>query len=320
MKTKKKSMTMKRMLFSTTMMRMLLSMILISGLSLTLMTSCEDINGTGENSGRMYLSITDAPIDKYDITGVFITVTEVQIHKGGENWMTIEEFDGPVTYNLLELTHGISELMAVAELPAGVYTQIRFMLDAPQNMGQGQHTNPGCYLEFADGTTKPLFVPSGGQTGYKAIGQFTIPVNGEVHVTADFDVRKSVVVAGNSGRFILKPTIRLVVDDQAGSISGSVVNLDEGLGAVIYAYETGTYVPAEADDPADESPRFPNAVSSDMVSALDDFKIPFLSPGSYDLVITSTLNGEFSEVLGIITGVEVESKKNTVVEIDINGL
>ena len=76
----------------------------------------------------------------------------------------------------------------------------------------GSHkTNPGCYIEFADNSTEPLFVPSGGETGYKAVGQFEVPVNGTVEVTADFDVREAVVVAGS--RYILKPTIKLIVND-----------------------------------------------------------------------------------------------------------
>jgi hypothetical protein len=56
------------------------------------------------------------------------------------------------------------------------YTQIRFMLDIPE---EGSHkANPGCYVKFADNSTEPLFVPSGGETGYKAVGEFTVPDNG----------------------------------------------------------------------------------------------------------------------------------------------
>jgi hypothetical protein len=83
------------------------------------------------------------------------------------------------------------------------------MLDIPE---KGSHkANPGCYIEFADNSTEPLFVPSGNETGYKAIGQFTVPVNGTVEVTADFDVREAVVVADSS--YILNPTIKLTVND-----------------------------------------------------------------------------------------------------------
>jgi hypothetical protein len=294
--------------------------VLFSVLPLLILSSCRDETGTGSDTGILHLSITDAPIDQYDVTGVFITVTDVQIHKDGESWTALDGFQGPVTYNLLELTHGVSALMGSTELTAGTYTQIRFMLDAPANMGQGQHTNPGCYLEFADGSTASLFVPSGGQTGYKAIGSFTVPINGEVHVTADFDVRKSVVVAGNSGKFILKPTIRLVADDQAGKITGSVTNLEAGYGAVIYAYEAGTYQEAEALDPEPELVRFPRAISSDRVHEEGHYMIPFLAPGSYDLVVALTIDGEFVAVAGILPGVVVESNETTTAGIDIDML
>jgi hypothetical protein len=92
---------------------------------------------------------------------------------------------------------------------------------------QGQISNPGCYLEFEDGSTENLYVSSGAQTGYKTVGSFTVPINGSVDVTADFDVRKSVVEAGVTGMYLLKPTIRLVVENQAGQIAGSVSNIPE---------------------------------------------------------------------------------------------
>lgn len=302
----------------------ILSFILIAGFATFLLSSCEDISiddpNVNPNKGILHLSITDAPIDAYDVTGVFITVTDIQIHKGGEDWMTIETFEGPQVYNLLELTDGISELMASIELDAGVYTQLRFMIDAPEEMGQGNHTNPGCYIEFGDGTSAPLFVPSGSQTGYKAIGPFQVPSNGEVHVIADFDVRKSVTQAGRSGRFILKPTIRLIVEDQAGRISGTLTNLGEDYGAAIYAYEAGSYTAEEANEPEADNPRFPNAVTSDVVDEDGVFKLCFLAPGNYDLVVVTTLDGDFHEVAGILTGIEVESHQATPVVIDMNEL
>jgi hypothetical protein len=158
-------------------------------------------------TGTLKLYLCDAPLDAENVTGVYITINEIQYHLDGQ-WITCEEFEGPQTYNLLELTGGNSTLLGELTLPAGHYTQIRFMLDISEK-GSYQ-VNPGCYIEFADNSTEPLFAPSGGETGYKAIGQFEVPVNGTVEVTADFDVRKAVVVAGSS--YILKPTIKLIVN------------------------------------------------------------------------------------------------------------
>jgi hypothetical protein len=158
-------------------------------------------------TGTLKLYLCDAPLDAENVTGVYITISEIQYHLVGQ-WITCEEFEGPKTYNLLELTDGNSALLGELTLPAGNYNQIRFMLDIPEK--GSSLANPGCYIEFADNSTEPLFVPSGGDTGYKAIGHFKVPVNGTVEVTADFDVRKAVVVAGSS--YILKPTIKLIVN------------------------------------------------------------------------------------------------------------
>ena len=158
-------------------------------------------------TGTLKLYLCDAPLDAENVTGVYITINEIQYHLVGQ-WITCEEFEGPQKYDLLELTGGNSTLLGELTLPSGNYTQIRFMLDI-QEMGPPP-TSPGCYIEFADNSTEPLFVPSGGDTGYKAIGHFEVSVNGTVEVTADFDVRKAVVVAGSS--YLLKPTIKLIVN------------------------------------------------------------------------------------------------------------
>jgi hypothetical protein len=162
--------------------------------------------GQALGTGTLKLYLSDAPLDAENITGVHITINEIQYHLDGQ-WVTCEEFESPQTYNLLELTGGNSAFLGGFTLPAGNYTQIRFMLDIPEK--GSPPANPGCYIEFADNSTEPLFAPSGGETGYKAIGNFEVTANGTVEVAADFDVRKAVVVAGSS--YMLKPTIKLIV-------------------------------------------------------------------------------------------------------------
>jgi hypothetical protein len=171
-------------------------------------TPSEQAPETGTGILKLYLS--DAPIDTENVTAVNITIQEIQYHLDGE-WITCGEFEGPKTYNLLELTEGNSALLGDFTLPAGNYTQIRFMLDIADK--GSPPASPGCYIEFADNSTAPLFVPSGGETGYKAIGQFEVPDNGTVEVTADFDVRKPGAVHVAGSRYILNPTIKLIVND-----------------------------------------------------------------------------------------------------------
>jgi len=298
-------------------MKKVLFMLAVFALPLFFLSSCEKESG----SGTMILSLTDAPVDSSSVTGVFITINEIQLHTSDDGWVTMEDFEGPQEFDLLDLTRGESDLLGAFNLEGGNYTQIRFMLDAPE-LGESKPVNPGCRIDFKDGSSHPLFVPSGNESGFKGVGNFKVPVNGTVEVTADFNVRKSVHMTGSaSPRYILRPVIRLVVDNEAGAIRGNVTNIPEDTGIVVYAYEDGVYQPEEAEEPADTTlSRFPNAVSSDRVDSLGVYHIAYLATGNYDLVITSLNESVFGEVLGIIEDVTVESRKTTHQDIDIEDL
>jgi len=200
-------------------------------------------------TGTLKLYLSDAPLDAENITGVYITINEIQYHLGNQ-WITSEEFEGPQTYNLLELTGGNSALLGELALPAGNYSQIRFMLDIAEKEEGSQKANPGCYVEFADNSTAPLFIPSGGQSGYKATGQFEVTANETVEVTADFDVRKPGAVHLAGYRYILNPTIKLIANDQADvtdTEDGTVEDSEESE----QAPETGTLELYLSDAPLD---------------------------------------------------------------------
>lgn len=292
------------------MKKILLSVLIIVGVLAASGVSCGEASGTG----TLELYLSDAPIDAENVTGVYITINEIQYNLN-DQWITCEEFVGPKKYNLLELTNGNSTLLGELTLPGGHITQIRFILGIPE---VGQHpANPGCYIEFADNSTEPLFVPSGNETGYKAIGQFTVPVNGTVEVTADFDVRKAVVVAEF---YILKPTLRLVVNNQAGRISGSIANNSSYTDIIVFAYEDGTWADTEDDDPVYPASRFPNAVNSGKMCDEGDYTIPLLAAGTYDLVVAGYNSEVFGEVLGFISNVQVASKQTTKQDIDTGAL
>jgi len=281
-----------------------------------LFTGCEEDSG---QTGTVALSITDAPLDNENIEGVYIKINGLEYHSQDSGWKTFEGYEGPKTFNLLELTDGMDEMLGTFEMEAGQYNQLRFMMDIPK-MGGGTPSNPGCYL-MINGEKTPLFVPSGGQSGYKAVGAFRVPSNGTVELTADWDARKAVVEAGATGMYILRPTIRLIAKGEAGSISGGITNIpDDASKIIVYAYEDGDYESAEADEPAEEESRFPDAVTSDEMGEDNGYKLWYLAPGTYDLVVAKNVDGSFDSVLGIVEDVEVDSKKNTNTPIDISEL
>lgn len=272
-------------------------MVVLISLTLLGVSACEGLFGPSDadETGTLRLSLTDAPLDDPDVVGVYVAISAIEYNRNGV-WVQMEEFDPDTAanpYNLLDLTGGQSALLGELRLPPGDYTQIRFTLDVP-DQGAGAPSNPRTYLRYADGTLTPLFVPSGASSGYKAQADapFSVPANGSVSVTADFDARRSVVVAGNSGRYILKPTLRLVVDGQAGRVSGSLVEMNAARRYTVLAYEDGAYVDSEAADPADGEVRFPTAVSSvspkdDDSDGTADFTVAYLAAGTYDLYVAT---------------------------------
>lgn len=244
-------------------------------LILTCLFTAIILSGCNADKGYVSLSLTDAPIDSSNVSGVFVTISSIEFHHSGDGWITAEDFT-ETKFNLLELTDGTTSVLSTMELPGGKITQIRFGIDDSVD-----GSTYGCYIAYNDNSADtPLSMPGG--TDLKFTGEFDVPLNGDtLSIIADFDARKSVVERGN-GSFSIKPAIRLIVENEAGAVSGM---LSGNTGSVIvYAYETGSWNAAEADDPADNQVRFPNAVSSALVGNDGSFKISFLAPMDYTLV------------------------------------
>ena len=289
-----------------------LAMIVLGGIGCACSTEPGD-SSTVDDLGTLVLKLTDAPADAESIAGVYISINKIEVNKSTDDtadWTTVKEFDPPLEYNLLELTGGDFALLGEFEVTAGQYNQIRFILDI-QEQGEQPPTNPGCYVTFTGESEEPepLFVPSGGQSGYKAVGAFEVPVNGEVEVTVDFDVRKALHVTGqgNNQRYILKPTLRLVVDSQAGNISGTVTLTTSYADIVVFAYEDGDWDISEASDPDEGESRFPGAISSAGVGDDGSYVPAYLAYGTYDLVIAGYDGETFGEVLGTASDVVLDS-------------
>lgn len=283
--------------------------------------------------GTIRLSLTDAPIaDAKGVEGVFITISSIEYHLNGV-WIEDTGFEGPQEFNLLDLTGGTVAPLTNTVISAGDVTQIRFKFDVQED-GASPRATPGSYIVIdsrgeADGTidenddTYELFVPSGNQTGYKAVGSFTVPSNGEVEITADFDVRKSVVKRGSKDEYILKPTIRLIVNNQAGTIDGSFSAIGSSDTAfTVFVYEDGVYTDSEAptgtEDP-ENFVAFANAVSSAAVDITNGtYILPFLAAGTYDLIIVGVGDDGSYTVVDTTTYIDISVEAETITTRDIS--
>jgi hypothetical protein len=195
-------------------------------------TAC-NVGGSGSGTGQLSLSLTDKPSDDYK--AVYITIKNIAVHKADDpedSWTVVAEVNR--TINLLELANGVREQMALVDLPSGHYTQMRLMIGDAWDSGTnilGQTHSAANYVIGMDDQTHEMKIPSGFQTGVKLVQGFDINENSTTELTFDFDASRSVVVAGNSGKYILKPTIK-VVDTALASVIKGLVTTVEGQNTV----------------------------------------------------------------------------------------
>jgi len=276
-----------------------------------------------EGTGILSLSITDTPPQLPDnVTAVNIKVIGIEYRHEGE-WTEVDGFEHK-TLNLLELQKGNSLPLGDFEVPAGHYTEIRFKLAAPVKEGDVKN-NPDCNITFEDAPTVPLFVPSGGQSGYKGKGEFEVTVDSRVAVTADFDVYKSIVVTG-SGKYLLKPVIRLVVNELSGWIDGKVLDFDidkytgedEENELFVYAYNKNYSYDPDIEEVADSNGLYCiNAISGGDVNMTDgNFTLPFLGEGNYTLMTAHFNVDGFVGIVDVENDVEVFKVEGTPVELN----
>lgn len=190
--------------------------------------------------GSLTLYLADATTN---YQAVYVTISEVQVHtpedgQNGGGWATVGEPEQ--TYNLLELVNGVMAELGTTELETGHYTMLRMILgeepDDALNVIEYAHPYPN-YIVDGSGEEIELFVPSGYQTGIKLVSGFDIIAEASTELVLDFDASRSVVKAGRSGKYLLKPTIKVVDMINRADLSGAVTDEDNNgiAGAIVSA-------------------------------------------------------------------------------------
>jgi hypothetical protein len=250
-----------------------LPIILLSSL---FVTGCSSSNSSSE-TGTLRVLLTDAPAD-YE--SVIIDIESVRIHRssdadeGDGGW--IEVSAEPSRLDLLSLTNGNVALLGELELEPGRYNQMRFVLGTNNEI-------------VIDGEIIPLETPSAQQSGLKLNIQTQITEGGLYSLLLDFDASRSIVRAGNSGKYLLKPVIRTVSLQASGAIEGDII-------------------PAEAQ-PWIYAIAGQDTLSGTKANESGDFRLIGLPSGTYQVSIMPNSSAYDHEV---ISNVEVENNSTTV--------
>jgi hypothetical protein len=274
------------------------------------LVACDD-GAIVEMDTTLGVLLTDANAQYIGEAFVDIGSVELLGGSGGPIVLSDDGTDGPV--DLLQLQDAATTQLASADIPIDTYTQLRLIVESASVT-----LAPG--YEFTDNSTSmDLSIPSGAQTGIKLnLGAAANGIGGGVQVTpgqmvlvVDFDVNSSFIIQGNPGTpagitgVSFQPTLRVAVDDVAGSISGAVATSEVGLtleGLVV----TATPVDGTTLEP------FQTQSATAVVDANGNYQLHFLVPGEYQVTIDAGVDFAAAPVTitvdegAAITGVDLE--------------
>jgi hypothetical protein len=187
--------------------------------SCILFISCQKNNNISGDKARLQVRLTDSPDP--NVKEVWIDVKEILINRSDTSWITLGGAY-PGVYNLLDFTNGRDTLLADTEIPSGNISQIRLLLGDDN------------YIITNSGEKINLTTPSAQQSGLKVKVNQAVTGGLLYRLILDFDAGKSIVKAGNSGKYILKPVLRIIsFVPSGGNIKGVVV--PDSVKTAIYA-------------------------------------------------------------------------------------
>lgn len=179
-------------------------------LSLIFIRCNENDDSSADGTSKVMVRLSDAPGD-YKEVNVEVKDVLVKNNSNGDDqgWVSIGK--NPGVYNLLDLTGGVTALIADNTIASGHLGQIRLVL--------GDNNT----VVLKDGTTHALKTPSAEQSGLKLQVNYTLMADRTYEFLLDFDVAHSIVVqAGASDSYNLHPVVRVSTKETSGSIKGTI--------------------------------------------------------------------------------------------------
>jgi hypothetical protein len=258
----------------------------------------------GDNTGRLSLSLTDKPT--HDYKEVWVTIQDIYVHAENDpedSWTKI--LDVNRTVNLLTLADGVRLELGMVDLAPGHYTQMRLMIGTVNSVDPVQFAN---YVVDTGDHIQELKIPSGVQSGVKLVQGFDINENSTTELIFDFDVSASVVATGNSGKYILRPTIHQIDYSQTRTIIKGFVKTAEGAAIPGAEVSLQIYKPrVDGQDFKDEITRY-GATVTDSTGAYMFWFLNIPDPLTFNTVATQWNSTEpyyapdWDQIAGAVNG------------------
>jgi hypothetical protein len=183
--------------------------------------SCDNNDSNDVNTSSIQLKLVDA---EGEYEKVLVNIIDVQYNRndGDSGWISFEGFTLPNTddplnrVDLTELVAGNTLVLTDEDIESGMLNQIRLIL------GEGN-----AIVLDGETTEIPLSTPSAMQSGLKLHLNTTLEPGFSYTFILDWDVQKSIVKAGASGNYNLKPVIRAIAEVNSGTILGRVADAEE---------------------------------------------------------------------------------------------
>ena len=253
--------------------------------------ACSGGGGDGGDTGQLSLAVTDAPVD--DARSVVVQFRGVAFKRAGSAPEIVQNLPAaPRQLDLLQYQEGRAALLLDGTtLPAGDYEWIRLIVDNEIGVRDS-------YVVLRGGEECELRVPSGAESGLKLNRGFTLPADGSVALTIDFDLRKSIhAPPGQQGAaeactqgYLMRPTLRIVDDANVGAIAGHV---DAGLVTEecrpkVYVFSGTGVTPDDIEEAAgaDADPLVVASVPIENGATSYAYRAAFLPPGAYTAAFT----------------------------------
>jgi len=294
-------------------------------------------------SGTITTAISDPPSCNATLQHVWVTIADVKAN--------INPDASPGDAGFVDLTPGLSSapmqidllsapdtecllatLGTTSGLQPGKYQQIRIILVANDATGVTLSTNGGANqcatvggfncVQDAAGAAHLLSLPSEAKTGIKIPpgqlgGGLTVMAGKGLDIDIDFNACTSVVQAGHSGKFLLKPTLRaaelgtnplIAGKVVVATVAGASVNVPASPqpvpNAVIWLEQQAASVAVQGGG----SDTVENFIGSTITDAGGKFEFCPVAAGSYELVVdAASMPGAGSSNATVSTGIEVSS-------------